>query len=143
MAADMLSAYYSRGCSSGELFSGREAEAGKDFRLHLNQHHVIRLDVQQFLESERDLRTFIAEMERTVVNELTEVFPEGKELGTSPRLKTALNIIFTQTGKDLCLLLMNGTVYSVSPMAGKTCRKNIWIFSGDFLKGRIMWTLPT
>ena len=105
MAADMLSAYYSRGCSSRELFSGREAEAGKDFRLHLNQHHVIRLDVQQFLESERDLRTFIAEMERTVVNELTEVFPEGKELGTSTRLKTALNIIFSQTGKGFVFVI--------------------------------------
>ena len=37
MAADMLSAYYSRGCSSGKLFSGRKAETDPAFPAHLNQ----------------------------------------------------------------------------------------------------------
>ena len=31
MAADMLVAYYSKGCDSAELFSGKKAESGKDF----------------------------------------------------------------------------------------------------------------
>ena len=50
MAANMLAAYYSRGCDSAELFSGLEIEQDASFGKHLNQHNVIRLDIQQFLD---------------------------------------------------------------------------------------------
>lgn len=55
MALEMLVAYYSRGCDSGELFTGRKAEQDQTFREHLNQHDVIFLNMQQFLfEGEPD-----------------------------------------------------------------------------------------
>ena len=49
MAADMLSAYYSRGCDSSLLFSGLKIKADRSFDEHLNSYNVIRLDIQQFL----------------------------------------------------------------------------------------------
>ena len=104
-AADMLVAYYSRGCRSGDLFAGREAEKAGDFQNHLNQHSVIRLDIQQFLESQRDAETFIAETERAVVEELAETFPECRGLDTGIRLKTALNKIFSQTGSGFIFVI--------------------------------------
>ncbi|MCI9098675.1 MAG: AAA family ATPase [Lachnospiraceae bacterium] len=70
MAADMLTAYYSKGCCSDGLFAGFEIEKTADYQTHLNRHCVIRLDVQRFLETKRDLDTFIAEMERAVLEEL-------------------------------------------------------------------------
>ena len=63
MAANMLSAYYSQGCDSDTLFTGLKIEKNAFYKTHLNQHNVIRLDIQQFLESERDLPTFIEEIE--------------------------------------------------------------------------------
>lgn len=57
-AADMLVAYYSRGCNSAALFSGRKVENDISFQEHLNRHNVIRLDVQQFLESKNDADFF-------------------------------------------------------------------------------------
>lgn len=50
MVADMLVAYYSKGCDSGELFAGRMIEDEDSFQTHLNQHNVIRLDIQRFLQ---------------------------------------------------------------------------------------------
>lgn len=46
ITANMLAAYYSRGCDSEKMFS--ELEAGKlpDFKKHLNQYDVIHLDIQ-------------------------------------------------------------------------------------------------
>ena len=41
MAADMLVAYYSRGCDSGELFAGRKAERLESYEKNLNKHHGI------------------------------------------------------------------------------------------------------
>ena len=70
MAADMLVAYYSRGCQSGRLFSGLKAEGDASFRNHLNRHNVIRWDVQQFLFHESHLDIFIEEMQRVVIKEL-------------------------------------------------------------------------
>ncbi len=105
MAADMLVAYYSRGCDSLELFTGRKAEEGKLFKKHLNQHNVIRLDIQKFLESQRDLDTFISEIERTVVRELMETFPECKDLESGGRLKFTLDNIFVQTGQGFVFVI--------------------------------------
>ena len=105
MAADMLIAYYSKGCRSAELFQGLKAEKTESFGKHLNQHNVIRLDVQQFLESQQDLKTFIAEMEKAVVEELTELFPDCQKIHSDTRLKTALNKIFNHTRKGFIFII--------------------------------------
>ena len=96
MAADMLVAYYSRGCDSAKLFSGKKVKK-KDESLHLNQHHVIRLDIQRFLEDENDLDTFISEIERKVIGELSQEFPEHTAALSEHRLKTMLEQIFART----------------------------------------------
>lgn len=46
LAVQMLSAYYSKGCDSRELFSGLEIATDKTFEEHLNQYDVIRIDIQ-------------------------------------------------------------------------------------------------
>ena len=86
MAADMLVAYYSKGCNSDKLFAGRKAKAGSSFQLHLNRHNVIRLDIQQFLESNGDLGTFMDEIEQAVVEELIETFPDCVGFAADSRL---------------------------------------------------------
>ena len=70
MAANMLSAYYSRGCDSEDLFAGLEIEQDASYRKHLNQHNVIRIDVQQFLFQESHLDVFIGEIQNAVMQEL-------------------------------------------------------------------------
>lgn len=68
MAANMLTAYYSRGCDSRELFSGLRIEEDMSFETHLNRHDVIRLDVQRFLFKELDLDFFIDKMQAAVLD---------------------------------------------------------------------------
>lgn len=105
MAADMLVAYYSRGSDSGELFKGLKIEGEDSYLCHLNQHQVIRLDVQRFLETRRDLDSFIARIEDRVVAELMKEFPEIKEVGPGSRLKDALDQIFIQTKKGFVFII--------------------------------------
>lgn len=105
MAADMLVAYYSSGCDSAELFAGRAAEKGELFQEHLNQHNVIRLDMQRFLESERELDTFIGKIENGVVAELKKMFPECNDFSLNSRLKMVLEQIFSQTGKGFIFII--------------------------------------
>ena len=105
MAADMLVAYYSKGCDSTALFSEKKAEKDSAFHSHLNQHDVIRLDIQRFLEDENDLDTFIAKIEEAVVEELMAAFPDCTGLAVGSRLKTALNKIFDQTEKGFIFII--------------------------------------
>lgn len=58
----------SKGCDSAGLFEGMKAEQEETFRAHLNRHNVIRLDIQRFPESEKDINTFMDEIERKSLN---------------------------------------------------------------------------
>ncbi len=105
MAADMLAAYYSKGCESESLFAGKKAEQVESFRTHLNRHNVIRLDIQRFIETNRDLGTFIAQIEHSVVEELLEEFPGLKGVDCHTRLKTALEKLFNHTEEGFIFIL--------------------------------------
>lgn len=105
MAADMLVAYYSKGCESKELFVGKKVKGVESFEKHLNKHNVIRLDIQRFLETERDLITFITQMEQSVVEELMEEFPDLKGIVPDIRLKTALEKTFKQKKEGFIFII--------------------------------------
>ena len=82
MAADMLTAYYSKGCDSRDLFAGLaaacrkpdipEEEQEKDtkrleaYQANLNQHNVIRFDVQRFLFDESHVPIFIGKIQDAI-----------------------------------------------------------------------------
>ena len=46
-AANMLAAYYSKGCDSANMFSGLEISKSSDFKLHLNQYDVIHMGMNE------------------------------------------------------------------------------------------------
>lgn len=46
ITANMLTAYYSKGCNSEEMFSKLAVSRQKDFKKYMNQFDVIHLDVQ-------------------------------------------------------------------------------------------------
>ncbi|MGN0581166.1 MAG: AAA family ATPase [Oscillospiraceae bacterium] len=50
MAANMLAAYYSRGCDSADLFKNLAISKTEDFEKHLNKYNVIKFDVRDFTE---------------------------------------------------------------------------------------------
>ena len=97
MAADMLVAYYSRGCDSAELFAELKISGDNSYDSHRNQHHLIRLDVQRFLETKQDLDTFIEKIESRVIAELAEEFSQCGNLNLGDRLKNVLDQLFIRT----------------------------------------------
>lgn len=105
MAANMLAAYYSCGCDSAELFAGLKIAKEKSFPMHQNQHYVIRIDVQRFIESERELDSFISDIGKSVVSELMKEFSDYEGFGLDSRLKTALDQIFIQSGKGFVFII--------------------------------------
>lgn len=104
MAADMLVAYYSRGCESGELFHGLQIEKENSYELHLNRHNVIRLDVQQFLYKKSHLDIFIDKMQEAVIKDLQKEYGECFEVDEYG-LPGVLNQIYAQTGQGFIFVI--------------------------------------
>ena len=105
MAADMLAAYYSKGCDFAGVFAGKKGERAESFEKHLNKHNVIRLDVQRFVETERDLDTFIGKMESRVVAELVKEMPECVDCPPDSKLKDVLEQSFYETGQGFIFII--------------------------------------
>jgi len=103
MTLAMLAAYYSCGCDSAELFTGRKIEEEKSFREHLNQYDVIFLNMQQFL-SEAAPGKVTEYLEQEVLEELREVYGEllkRQDIG----LSAALRKIYAKTGREFIFLI--------------------------------------
>ena len=105
MAADMLCAYYSRGCESSGLFAGRKIEEDPSYREHLNCHNVIRFDVQRFLVRKDDITSFTDRIEQTICRELAGAYRECAEEMKGYPLKDALEIIYACTGEGFIFII--------------------------------------
>lgn len=72
--ADMLAAYYSRGCDSEKMFEGLEISRDSDFYTHLNRYEVIRIDVQWCRTSAKSAAATVTYIEKNIIRELQEIY---------------------------------------------------------------------
>lgn len=122
MAADMLVAYYSKGCNSGELFGSlevskkkenlsatnpdREAKRLERYRNNLNSHNVIRFDVQRFLFDESHVSIFISKIQEMIIRELRTEFGGCADFENDPYgLPGVLEQIYSRTGEGFIFII--------------------------------------
>ena len=89
MAANMLTAYYSRGCDSGELFQGLKIATHPDFEKHLNQYNVIHLNMRDYLTESENMKQLIQFVEDDLLDELQQEFSNLR----MPRRKTLVKVL--------------------------------------------------
>ena len=70
IAADMLVAYYSRGCDSKEMFSGYRIAKDKDFEKHLNQYNVIHINMLDFIDDKKSVNESIEHLSKRLIHEI-------------------------------------------------------------------------
>ncbi len=76
IAANMLVAYYSRGCDSKELFEKFKIAGDAGFEEHLNKYNVIHLNMQQFLGRTKTIDEMLELLTRKVTRELKREFSD-------------------------------------------------------------------
>ncbi len=104
MAADMLVAYYSKGCDSRKLFAGLRIEQDRSFEVHLNQHPVIRFDLQQFLFHKSHVDIFIERVQEVIIKELQMEYGDCFEIDPYG-LQSVLNQIYAKTGQRFIFVI--------------------------------------
>ena len=78
-AAEMIDAYYSRGCNSKELFSELEISDSPDFEEHLNRYNVIHLDISSVWDSHKE--DLIESIHERVCEDFQKVYGDSLKYG--------------------------------------------------------------
>ncbi len=76
MAANMLTAYYSRGCDSRELFNEFEISKSMDFEKYRNKYNTISLNMQEFLSRSNNIDELIDRVKKLVLRDIKKEYPE-------------------------------------------------------------------
>lgn len=76
MAANMLTAYYSRGCDSGALFAGLKIAQEEAFEKYLNQYDVIFLNMQEFLSRSDSIDDLIQRIKALTGRDIKREYPD-------------------------------------------------------------------
>ena len=103
MTLDMLAAYYSCGCDSGELFKGFRIESHASFEEHLNKYDVLFFNMQRFLSRAKDQRV-TDYLEKTVIAEIRKVYGDFFSEEESD-LSVVLEQIYVETDRQFIFLI--------------------------------------
>ena len=104
ITADMLTAYYCKGCSSEEMFSSLEIGQAPGFTKYLNQYDVIHLDIQWCMEPAGGPENVVSYITEKTILELRNYYPEILPDSISS-LPEALSCINTATGQKFVVII--------------------------------------
>lgn len=138
ITADMLTAYYSKGCNSEEMFSELAIGRNKDFKKYLNQYDVIHLDIQWFLSNVGSVNNIVLYITQSVLDELKEVYPE-KLSSEVVSLPDALSRIKEETGQKFVVIIDEWDVLIRDEAANQKVQDEYI----NFLRGMFKGSEPT
>lgn len=76
VTADMLTAYYSLGCDSSEIFEGLEIAKEGSYQKNLNQYNVLSFNMQEFLSRTDSVEKMIELLKQRTIRELIKEYPQ-------------------------------------------------------------------
>ncbi|MDD7161588.1 MAG: AAA family ATPase [Candidatus Ornithospirochaeta sp.] len=103
MAANMIAAYYSKGCDSHEVFSGLKISKDPTFEENINRYTVIKLDINGAATGKGD-KTIVQYYNENVVPELMKAYPDVA-LSSDMSLAKALVSIYEETGDKFVFII--------------------------------------
>lgn len=138
ITANMLTAYYSRGCDSEAMFAGLEISKDVNFKKHLNQYDVIHLDVQWCMEPAGGPEQVVSYISEKTIAELKEYYPDAlaEKTGSLPEALSQINAV---TGKKFVVIIDEWDVL-IRDEASNTKAQEDYI---NFLRGMFKGTEPT
>ena len=138
VTANMLTAYYSKGCDSEEMFSRLKISQAEDFRKHLNQYDVIHWDIQWCMGPANGPEKVVSYISEKTILELREYYPDVLP-AENHSLAETLARINTVTGRKFIVIIDEWDVL-IRDEAAKEDIKNEYI---RFLRGIFKGTEPT
>ncbi len=76
MAANMLAAYYSRGCNSKQLFTKLKIAKTTSFNEHRNQYDTFFINMQEFLSRSKNIEELLIRLQKILLRDLLQTYPD-------------------------------------------------------------------
>lgn len=138
ITANMLTAYYSKGCDSEAMFAGLEISKSADFKKHLNKYDVIHIDIQWCIEPAGGVENVVSFISEKTISELDTYYPNILAEKTIS-LPDALSQINTALGKKFIIIIDEWDVLIRDESANAKVQKDYI----NFLRGMFKRTEPT
>ena len=134
MAANMLAAYYSKGCDSHELFAGLVIEKNSDYEKYLNKFDVIHFDVQWCFKEAGSAEKTVSFITQTILSELRDIYgdiiPEHVK-----KVSGALAYISAATGNKFVIIVDEWDVLIRDEAMNKAVQEEYIDFLRNLFKG--------
>lgn len=98
--ANMLGAYYTKGCDSHEIFDSLAISAAEQYEKHINQYNVIHIDFSQYPDYCGGYEDYIKDITETLKEDLREAYPQLKD-----REYRSLSRMLQDTGEAFIFIL--------------------------------------
>ena len=135
ITANMIVAYYGKGCDSKEIFSRYKIAKDADFEKYLNKYNVIHLNIQQFTSRSESIKDMIELISRKVTRELKKEFSEVEYY--EPDLVSVLEEIYSQTKSKFIFVIDEwDCIFRDSEKSNKDTYKLYLDFLRDMLKNQ-------
>ena len=107
MAGSMISAYYSKGCDTREVFSRMKLGQVTDFDKYLNKFNVIKLDLNELYHTaiqKQRVDFLITDLQTTLAKEFKEAFPSLGFNGDET-LDQCIRDTYVKTGEKFVIII--------------------------------------
>lgn len=140
IAANMLAAYYSKGCDSKELFQEFKIAKSKQFEKHLNNYILIKLNIQEFLTNSKSMEEMLALLKRRIIWELLEEYPDFRYFDTT-NLTWTMQDIYSNTKRTFIVIIDEWDCIFREYKTDKQAQEQYLDFLRDFMKDKVYISL--
>ena len=104
MAANMLTAYYSRGCDSRDIFEDLKAGELESYEKHLSKYNVIHINMVDFLTETKNMNEMISELQKSILFDLINEYSDV-QFYDSTKLERSLRDVFAKYGVPFVFII--------------------------------------
>lgn len=135
MSASMLTAYYSRGCNSTELFQGLKIAKADSFLEHLNKYDVISLNMQEFLSRSKSMDEMLERLRKLVMREVKKEYPDVDYFDDTDLIQS-MQDVYEETKQPFVVIIDEWNCIFREYQGKKEAQDQYLDFLRDFLKDR-------
>ena len=104
MVRDLMTAYFSKGCDSLELFSGLQISKEPNFKENLNKFNVITIDLGAFYSTAQEKKDILKNLKEYLFDDFREEFPDIQFAANDP-LARMLQKVYNRTKEQFIIII--------------------------------------
>ena len=135
MTANMLAAYYSRGCQSEKLFEEFKITKDPSFRQHLNRYNVFFMNMQEFLSRSKTVEKMILRISQLLMRDLKQEYPDIAYFDETD-LAESMQDVYQHTGCPFVIIIDEWDCIFREYKEDKKAQEQYLDFLRDFLKDK-------